>query len=56
MNAGELIKQLKKLPKDYEVLLHSTEESNIWLSDLEVSFKGESGYEEEGEIRLIGTE
>ena len=32
------------------------DEENIWLNEIEVSQKGQSGYEESGEIRLIGSE
>jgi hypothetical protein len=32
------------------------DEENIWVNDIEVSRKGESGYEENGEIRIIGSE
>ena len=29
---------------------------NHWLVEVEVSFKGQSGYEQSGEVRLIGGE
>ena len=29
---------------------------NFWLDEIEVSEKGQSGYEQNGEIRLIGRE
>ena len=29
---------------------------NFWLNEIEVSEKGQSGYEQNGEIRLIGSE
>ena len=32
------------------------DEENIWPNEIEVSQKGQSGYEESGEIRLIGSE
>jgi Ca2+-binding EF-hand superfamily protein len=59
MNVGELIKVLKKLPKTLDIRLveeGGNDEANIWLSEVEVSKKGESGYEEFGEVRLIGSE
>ena len=59
MNVGELIKVLKKLPKTLDIRLveeGGNDEANIWLSEVEVSKKGESGYEEFGEVRLVGSE
>jgi hypothetical protein len=32
------------------------DEENIWVHSIEVSDKGSSGYEEGGEVRLIGNE
>jgi Ca2+-binding EF-hand superfamily protein len=59
MNVGELIEVLKKLPKTLDIRLveeGGNDEANIWLSEVEVSKKGESGYEEFGEVRLVGSE
>jgi len=61
MNAQELINKLEKLPKEYEILLVNSNsefvsEENIWLNDVEVSYMGQSGYKDEGEIRFIGSE
>jgi|LakMenEpi03Aug12_release.lakeMendotaPanAssembly.Ray.scaffolds.fasta_scaffold957770_3 hypothetical protein len=32
------------------------DEENIWVNDIEVSPKGSRGYEQSGEIRIIGSE
>jgi hypothetical protein len=32
------------------------DEVNIWATSVEVSHKGESGYEESGEVRINGSE
>jgi hypothetical protein len=44
------------LPLDTPIRLISDleDEENIWLHTIEVSAKGQSGYEVSGEIRLIG--
>ena len=39
--------------KDVEV---GEPKANHWINDVEVSDKGNSGYEQQGEIRLIGSE
>ena len=63
MTANDLIKELSKLPesqKDLPIRLLTPKDDedleNIWLFKLEISEKGNSGYEQEGEIRLIGAE
>jgi hypothetical protein len=63
MTANELIKELSKLSesqKDLPIRLLTPKDDeyleNIWLFKLEISEKGNSGYEQEGEIRLIGAE
>ena len=58
MNIQQLINYLKsvedktlpiRIVKDGEV-----DEENYWLDKIELSDKGNSGYEIEGELRLIG--
>jgi hypothetical protein len=63
MTANDLIKELSKLSesqKDLPIRLLTPKDDeyleNIWLFKLEISEKGNSGYEQEGEIRLIGAE
>ena len=63
MTANDLIKELSKLSesqKDLPIRLLTPKDDeyleNIWLFKLEISEKGSSGYEQEGEIRLIGAE
>jgi len=61
MTGSDLLKQLQKLtPKqlkeEVRLVNNENDEENIWLTDIEVSEKGESGYESGGEIRLIGSE
>jgi hypothetical protein len=61
MNPKELIAILEKLPQDLPIRLVSVSEDgqneeNIWLSEVELSNTGDSGYEVSGEIRLIGNE
>ena len=60
MNVGELIEELNKLPKNLSIRLVNCEpendEENYWLTSVEASKTGESGYEVEGEVRIIGTE
>ena len=63
MNARQLIKILIQY-EDYEELMIKVIENeegkehefNYWLHSVEVSVKGQSGYEVGGEIRLIGEE
>ena len=63
MTANDLIKELSKLPESQKYLpirlltpKDDEDLENIWLFKLEISEKGNSGYEQEGEIRLIGAE
>lgn len=61
MNGKELIALLNNLTEEQKKLeirlvspLNNEDDENVWLNDLEISNTGTSGYEEEGEIRLIG--
>tara|TARA_R110000851_G_scaffold268734_1_gene421459 strand:- start:266 stop:451 length:186 start_codon:yes stop_codon:yes gene_type:complete len=61
MNVEELIKRLeliknKSLPVNIETQTWHEEDSNFWLSKVELSETGSSGYEQGGEVRLIGEE
>jgi hypothetical protein len=59
MNVGELMKKLEKLPQDLDIRMvdiDNEDETNLWVVDIEVSNKGESGYELNGEVRLIVSE
>ena len=59
MNAKELIELLEKCPQDLPIRFvnkDGEDEENIWLNDIEISETGQSGYEVEGEIRLLGSE
>jgi len=55
MNAKELIEELKKLPQDLPIRTYNkyTEEGNEWIDGIEHSETGSSGYELEGEVRLL---
>ena len=55
MNVKELIEELKKLPQDLPIRTDNRypERENEWIVDIECSRKGESGYELEGEVRLL---
>lgn len=61
MKAKDLIKLLEKMPQDLPVRIlidhedHDDDE-NYWVNKVEVSKKGSSGYELEGEIRILGSE
>jgi hypothetical protein len=68
MNVKQLIEQLSKI-EDQTLPIRVIEEEdyyedgnskpNFWLSfdtDIELSDKGQSGYEHSGEVRLIGRE
>ena len=57
----KLIKQLqliedKSLDVRIEIQTYTDEDTNYWLSDIEVSNTGSSGYEVGGEVTLIGVE
>ena len=61
MDVRKLIKRLqliedKSLPVNIETQVFCEEDANYWLSDIEVSNTGSSGYEMIGEVRLIGVE
>ena len=55
MNVKELIEELKKLPQDLPVRTDNQypEGENEWIESVEFSETGQSGYEIEGEVRLI---
>tara|TARA_R100000750_G_C2272339_1_gene67952 strand:+ start:207 stop:392 length:186 start_codon:yes stop_codon:yes gene_type:complete len=61
MTLEKLIKQLqlikdKSLDVRIEIQTYTDEDTNYWLSDIEVSNTGSSGYEVGGEVTLIGVE
>ena len=71
MNVKELIQNLEHLDKvlkqknvndfmSYEIRLiediNADDTINSWLDTVEVSKRGSSGYEQNGELRLIGSE
>ena len=61
MTVEKLIKQLqlikdKSLDVRIEIQTYTDEDTNYWLSDIEVSNTGSSGYEVGGEVTLIGVE
>jgi hypothetical protein len=61
MTVEKLIKRLqlikdKSLPVNIETQTFCEEDETFWLSDIEVSNTGSSGYEMSGEVRLIGIE
>tara|TARA_R110002073_G_scaffold288743_1_gene453567 strand:- start:7 stop:198 length:192 start_codon:yes stop_codon:yes gene_type:complete len=55
MNVKELINKLKELPEDLPIRTDNRypEGENEWIIDLECSETGQSGYEIEGEVRLL---
>ena len=53
MNVKELIQELKKLPQDLPVRTDNRYPENEWIDGVECSRTGESGYEIEGEVRLL---
>jgi len=65
MTVEDLINVLQKI-EDKSLLIRVIETNdfdidgnpkpNFWLNEIEVSEKGQSGYEQNGEIRLIGSE
>ena len=62
MNVKELIKKLEKI-EDKNLYVGviipdkiDNVDTNYWISDVEISNKGDSGYELHGEARLIGRE
>mgnify|MGYP003624475250 CR=1 FL=1 len=60
MIVKELIEKLKTLPQDLPIRCLSFEatddDENQWITNLEISETGTSGYEESGEVRLITNE
>ena len=65
MTVKDLINVLQKI-EDKSLLIRVIETNdfdidgnpkpNFWLNEIEVSEKGQSGYEQNGEIRFIGDE
>jgi len=55
MNVKELIQKLKKLPQDLPVRTDNQYPNgeNEWIESVEYSETGQSGYEIEGEVRLL---
>ena len=55
MNVKELINKLKELPEDLPIRTDNRypDGENEWIIDLECSETGQSGYEIEGEVRLL---
>jgi hypothetical protein len=55
MNVKELIQELKKLPQDLPVRTDNRYPNgeNEWIESVEYSETGQSGYEIEGEVRLL---
>lgn len=55
MIVKELIEELKQLPQNLPVRTDNQypEVENEWIVDIECSRTGESGYELEGEVRLL---
>ena len=57
MDVRKLIKRLQLIEDvNIETQVFCEEDANYWLSDIEVSDTGSSGYEMIGEVRLIGVE
>ena len=61
MTVEKLIKRLqlikdKSLDVRIETQTYTEEDTNYWLSDIEVNNTGSSGYEYFGEVTLIGVE
>jgi len=64
MNGQDLLKHLQSLtPKQLKEPIRlvvpndmDMDNENIWLNEVEISVKGESGYEVGGEIRLVGNQ
>ena len=57
MKVEDLIKELLKLPQDLPVRTDNEYPNgeNEWIEGLEYSETGQSGYEIEGEVRLLTT-
>jgi len=59
MTVKELIKRLQECNQELEVNTfkgNSDDSTNYWVTDVEEFSKGNSGYEEEGEVLLITQE
>jgi len=70
MKVYQLINKLKDLPKDYDIRIDynlsrddienmSIDDirlTNYWASDVEIIRKGSSGYEDFGEVIILGSE
>ena len=59
MNVKQLIEKLKKLPQDLPIRVEPIDENveeNVWVYDLEICEKGQSGYEVSGEVILLTSE
>ena len=59
MKVKDLIKQLQQIEDntlDVRVIEDNEGMDNFWLYEIEVNDKGDSGYEMQGEVRLIGKE
>ena len=61
MNVKQLKKILNNLDDELEIRLlipslNPEDEENFWLEQVDFSNTGDSGYEMEGEVRLIGFE
>ena len=59
MRVKQLIEILKKMPKNSYVRIRMGEkekEVNYWVRRITSSNKGESGYEEHGEVIIVGDE
>tara|TARA_R100001463_G_scaffold15141_7_gene39628 strand:- start:14859 stop:15047 length:189 start_codon:yes stop_codon:yes gene_type:complete len=62
MIVKELIEKLKNVPQDLPVRCYSGNiddlyvAENQWVTEMEISETGTSGYEESGEVRLITNE
>lgn len=70
MQVGDIVKILQRYPQDYDVRIFynkSLEElddmtkddiylTNFWVDSIEVHELGASGYEENGEVVIIGSE
>lgn len=59
MQVGDIIKILKRYPQDYDVRIfynNSLDETNFWVDSIEIHELGSSGYEQNGEVIIVGSE
>ena len=70
MQVGDIVKILKRYPQDYDVRvfynksldeLHDMTKddiyfTNFWVDSIEIHELGSSGYEENGEVIIVGSE